>query len=147
MSITGNQVEHNGTDPNFHGGILMVNSGLNSLSMNDVSDNSGFGIVLDSSAYNVLTDNKTKLNGGGIVLVNGAQQNVVEANISKLNQVGIILSITYPEAAFPFDNLFEGNLIHNNFGVDVLDQDPACNDVWTDNDIKSVSSASADCIN
>lgn len=148
VSITGNNVQENGTDPNFHGGILMTNSAENLLDMNDSSENSGFGIVIDSSFLNVLTNNKTKQNGGGgIILVNGAQGNIVEFNTTKLNQAGIISTITYPGAAFPSNNLFENNLIHNNSELDVLDQDPACNDVWTDNEFKSAFSASAGCIN
>lgn len=145
--VTDNQVKHNGTNPTFHGGILInEGSAFVSVDSNEVSHNSGFGVVIDASHVNVVSNNEMKNNGGaGIVLLTGAQGNNIELNEITHNLLGVVAGVEF-ESLFPSLNSFQGNEIRINTLIDVLDFDPVCNDLWAGNTIDTVASASSNCI-
>jgi CSLREA domain-containing protein len=147
ISVSDNEVKHNGTDPTFHGGILVnEGSGNISLSSNEVSDNSGFGVVIDASHANTLSNNEVKNNGDvGIILLSGAQLNQIEFNEVTGNAVGVLAGHEF-EQLFPSLNTFQGNELRSNTLIDALDYDPVCNDLWSGNTIDTAASASINCI-
>jgi CSLREA domain-containing protein len=153
--ITDNEVNMNGSHPQFDGGIRVVSSWGNTIDMNEVSQNSGFGIVIDGhfvsedipvedAAYNTVAHNVVHRNGGvGIFIFNNAHDNQIVYNESYRNSVGVVAGF---ESPFPYSNLYQGNMFERNKEVDVLDQDPVCNDFWTGNTFGTVDSASEDCV-
>jgi hypothetical protein len=158
--ISNNEVDGNGSHPELQGGILLVNASANSIAMNEVHGNSGFGIVIDGHFIDGLIDangspidyavsnhvarNDVRSNGGvGIVILNDSFFNTVESNDSVRNSTGIVAGYTAP---FPYSNTFQRNTFKKNSENDVLDLDPICNDVWTDNEFKTVTSSTENCI-
>ena len=146
-AILGNEVHHNGSDPQSQGGIWVVQSGANTIAGNESTENSGFGIALDSAEWNAVEANETSRNGGvGIALVNGARFNTVAANESTENQVGIISVVTEPGVPMPYDNTIVSNEVSANINTDLVDFDPVCNDTWADNEFGTAFAASGACI-
>jgi parallel beta-helix repeat protein len=144
IQITNNEVNTNGSDPEFDGGILLANTLNVSVNSNEVNESSGFGIVLDASFLTTVADNQVNKNGGaGIVLVNSAQGNQVEYNEANKNSVGVVAGIADP---FPNGNFFQGNTFEKNTEIDVLDLDPVCNDIWTANSFDTAFSAAGNCV-
>ena len=144
--ISRNIVQHNGSHPEFQGGIKLFESERNSINSNNVSYNSGYGIVIETAHENVITDNTTRKNGGGgIILLNDAQENVVENNKSNLNRVGI-LSASLGGAAPPSNNIIGQNKLHNNAEFDALDTDSVCNNFWVNNTYNTELAFSGSCI-
>lgn len=142
--VLGNEVAANGSAPDVHGGIVLIDgSSRNSLRFNDSSSNSGFGIVISGSSANTVSDNLTSDNGGsGIALVQASQDNTVENNVASGNLYGLVAGNGVP---FPENNVFTGNTLAGNLAVDVLDLDPVCNDTWQDNTFASAYVASGSC--
>ena len=153
--VTDNEVSKNGSHPEFDGGIRFHNSSGNFIGMNQVHQNSGFGIVIDGhfidedfpvedAFYNTVAHNDVNRNGGvGIVIFNNAHDNQIVYNESYRNSVGVVAGF---ESPFPYGNLYQGNTFEKNKDVDVLDQDPDCNDDWMGNTFGTVDSASEDCV-
>jgi nitrous oxidase accessory protein NosD len=151
--ITNNDMHDNGSDPENDGGVLLVNSSVNLIAMNEVNRNTGFGIVIDGhfineeipdfAVLNTVQHNDVKFNGGaGIVLLNKAHDNLIEFNDAFKNSVGIVAGF---ESPFPFGNTFDSNTIERNSEYDVLDLDPSCNVTWIANEFGSVGSIPGGC--
>lgn len=146
-AIQENVVQHNGSDPQGQGGILVSQSAAVTVAGNESSKNVGFGIAIDSAEWNTVEGNKTRSNAGvGIALSNGARFNTVRDNNLEKDWIGIIAVATEPGYPFPYANTIEANSVSASVEADLVDADPVCDDNWTDNKFGTAFAASGACI-
>jgi CSLREA domain-containing protein len=139
--ISNNELNKNGSDPDYHGGVLVEDSSTIAIESNELNKNSGFGVTLSGTELCSVGSNEANFNGGaGIVLFNQAHGNQIEYNHAQKNSVGLVAGIF---GAFPYGNTIVGNTFTKNLDVDILDQDPACNESWSGN---RFDTADGDCI-
>ena len=144
--VMDNKVVDNGSHPVFDGGIRVAEgAGLNSVTGNTVTANSGYGIVLDDALGNFVDKNiVTEQGGAGIVLLHNSQGNVLSNNKAERNAMGIVATTIF--GTYPSGNTISGNGLKDNTSIDLLDEDPACNDSWTGNKFKTGFAVSGSCI-
>lgn len=148
ITVSDNDVDDNGTDSTFDGGILVGDGPTfgNDIRGNKVTGSSGFGIAVVASYGSTIRDNTLKRNGGaGIVLFGYAQSNGIENNKAYDNDFGV-LSLSSDGVNFPRYNTIGYNTLKHNATADAADDNGVCENAWTNNDFDTSLSGSPGCI-